>query len=78
MTGAATSESKRYVVGPEVEVGLPLGLGVEVDALYRREGYSSLFSNFAGSNYSQERANSWEFPMLLTIQIRVSADQAIG
>ncbi|MGD1094199.1 MAG: hypothetical protein ABSB35_19710 [Bryobacteraceae bacterium] len=61
----ATSESKRYAVGPEVEIGLPFGLGVEVDALYRREGYSSSFSNFAGSNYSQERANSWEFPMLL-------------
>jgi len=65
MTGAATSESKRYVVGPDVEIGLAFGLGVQVDALYRREGYSSPFSNFAGSDYSQERANSWEFPMLL-------------
>src|SRR5271170_6359332 len=47
----ATTESKRYVVGPEVEVGLPFGFGVEVDALYRRDGYSYNFSNFAGSDY---------------------------
>lgn len=67
----ATTESKRYVVGPEVEIGLPFGLGVEVDALYRREGYSLTFSNFAGSNYSQERANSWEFPMLLKYKLPV-------
>jgi hypothetical protein len=65
----ASSESKRYVVGPEVEVGLPFGLGVEVDALYRREGYSYTFSNFAGTSYSQERANSWEFPMLLKYKL---------
>jgi hypothetical protein len=46
-------------------MGLPFGLGVEVDALYRRAGSSYLFSNFAGSSYTQERANSWEFPLLL-------------
>ncbi len=40
-----------------------------MDALYRREGYSSFFSNFAGSNYSQERANSWEFPLLLKYKL---------
>jgi hypothetical protein len=61
----ATAESKRYVVGPDVEVGLPFGLGIEVDALYRREGYSYPFSNFAVNAFNQERANSWEFPILL-------------
>src|ERR1035437_6018056 len=66
LTGAgATSVSKRYVVGPALEIGLPLGFGVEVDALYRREGYQTGWGNFAYSVVSGERANSWEFPMLL-------------
>jgi len=65
LTGAgATSVSKRYVVGPALDIGLPFGLGVEVDALYRREGFQSSFSN---SIY--ERANSWEFPMLLKYKL---------
>lgn len=64
-----SSESKRYVVGPMFEVGLPLGLAVEVDALYRREGYRTTFGNFAGSSFSRERANSWEFPLLLQYKL---------
>jgi hypothetical protein len=63
------SESKRYVVGPMFEVGLPFGLAVEVDALYRREGYRTTFSNFAGSSFSRETANSWEFPLLLKYKL---------
>lgn len=67
LTGfSATSESKRYVVGPMAELGLPLGFGLEVDALYRAEGYRTAFGNFAGSFTARERANSWEFPLLLT------------
>jgi opacity protein-like surface antigen len=58
-------------VGPAFEVGLPLGLGVEVDALYRRDGYSSASGNFAGSVFNRERVNSWEFPILLSYQLRV-------
>jgi hypothetical protein len=69
VTGAATSESKRYIVGPMVEAGLPFGFGVEFDAVYRREGYRSSFSNFGGSIFSRERANSWEFPILLKYKI---------
>ena len=70
LTGAgATGVSKRYVAGPALDVGLPLGLGVEVDALYRREGYQTGFGNFAYSIFSDERANSWEFPMLLKYRL---------
>ena len=54
----ATSESKRYVVGPALNIGLPFSLGIEVDALYRREG-------FRVNGISDERANSWEFPLLI-------------
>jgi hypothetical protein len=58
-----TSESKRYVVGPELDIGLPLGLGIEADALYRREGFQS--SVLA----TGESANSWEFPLLLKYRL---------
>lgn len=72
LTGAgATSVSKRYVVGPELDIGLPFGLGVEVDALYRREGFQSSFSNDFSSSFSDERANSWEFPMLLKYRLPI-------
>jgi hypothetical protein len=70
LSGAgATSESKRYIVGPEIGIGLPFGFGLEFDALYSREGYRSSFSNFAYSADSRERANSWEFPMLLKYKL---------
>jgi hypothetical protein len=63
--GSATSESKRYVVGPMVEILLPHRLGVEVDALYRRFGYRSAAGSPFGSFAERNRGNSWEFPMLL-------------
>jgi hypothetical protein len=67
LTGqAATSVSGRYVVGPQVDIGLPLGLGIEVDALYRRQAYNSLFTPTAPFD---ERANSWEFPLLLKYRL---------
>jgi hypothetical protein len=63
---SATSESKRYVVGPMVVLGLPHGFSLEFDALYRRVGYRTSDS-FAGLVSSNERfrGNSWEFPILL-------------
>jgi len=65
IAGNATSESKRYLVGPEVELGLPFGLAVEVDGIYRREGFSSTLLAPDVSNNVNGRANSWEFPILL-------------
>ena len=58
------AESKRYIVGPAVQVDLPLHFDVEVDALYRTFGYSSAFGNFAGYAIIRERSNSWEFPLI--------------
>lgn len=55
LQGFATSESKRYLVGP----------AVEVDALYSRFGLRTTNGDFLGSAYIQSRrANSWEFPLL--------------
>src|SRR5579863_9567594 len=46
----------RYVVGPYVEVRLPAGFAVEVDALYRSFSFSSAQSSASASD--------WEFPLL--------------
>jgi outer membrane receptor protein involved in Fe transport len=62
---SATSESKRYTAGPMVEFGLPLGLSVEADALYQRQGYRSTYGSFAGTSFSRVSANAWEVPVLL-------------
>src|ERR1700685_1917835 len=68
LTGAGvTSVSKRYVVGPALDIGLPLGFGIEVDALYRREGFQGYFN----SGFVEEHANSWEFPLLLKYRLPV-------
>jgi hypothetical protein len=56
-----SSVSPRYAIGPQVDIGLPLGFGVEVDALYRHEGYN--LPQFPA--YSELYATSWEFPLLL-------------
>ena len=48
-----------------VEFGLPLGLSVEVDALYQRQGYRSSFIGRSGSSTDRVRANAWEVPVLL-------------
>jgi len=65
----AKSESKRYSVGPMLEVGLPLRLSFEFDALYRRFGFKSLFSGQLAYSTTRERANSWEFPMILKYRL---------
>jgi hypothetical protein len=66
----SNDESKRYVIGPSVEVRLPAEFAVEVDALYRRTGSSSAFytqqdpSAPIRAYYYRQRGNSWEFPIL--------------
>jgi len=64
-SGWTVSESKRYTVGPAVEVNLWRGLGVEFDALYKRVGKSEVGGDFFGDMWwSRDRSNSWEFPIL--------------
>lgn len=65
----AQSESKRYLLGPAVELALPLRFSVEVDALYHRTGFRTAFSNFGGGYQAGYRANEWEFPMLLKYRL---------
>lgn len=55
---ASTHQSKfgRWTLGPMAELDLPAGLGVEVNALYRRTGYA---------DHTGYTSGSWEFPLLL-------------
>jgi hypothetical protein len=57
----AHSEARPYTIGPSVQFNLPFSFAVEVDALYKRTGYSATTANSS----MRVRANSWEFPMLL-------------
>jgi hypothetical protein len=71
VAGAARPESRRYIVGPMIELGLPLGFAVEFEAIYHRHGYSADGFNMAQFQIDRERANSWEFPILLRYKIPV-------
>jgi hypothetical protein len=63
---AVSSEARPYTVGPMAQIALPLSFAVEVDALYKRIGYSALSTATATSGtFVRVRANSWEFPILL-------------
>lgn len=60
-----TSPTQRYIIGGVAELRLPLGLGVEFDALYRRLSYTgsgTLAGNFTTISAS---GSDWEFPLLL-------------
>ena len=63
------SSTNRYIVGPTVELRLPGGFGVEVDALYRRLHYNG--SGFVDNAFTSSRttANNWEFPLLFKYRI---------
>jgi hypothetical protein len=74
-TNQGGDESRPYIVGPSVEIRLPAGFAIEVDALYRRIGntFGSNFSSIgAGLNVvpatsfyiNRQRGNDWEFPFL--------------
>ena len=54
------SESKQYIVGPMIELHLPLGFSVEADGLYHP---LNLAITTLGSR-SVTDISSWEFPIL--------------
>ena len=50
---ASVLKTSRFTIGPTLEVRLPLGLGVQVDALYKHHSNAT------------NAVNTWEFPMLV-------------
>jgi hypothetical protein len=63
--GDISSESKRYIVGPRVDVHLSKGFFIEGEALYRTLGFTTYDVSGGINEITRERANSWEFPVLL-------------
>jgi len=59
------SETKRYIIGPTVELRLPAGLSVEFDALYRRFNYDYNTSVLDILTNNRTTGNAWEFPLML-------------
>lgn len=64
-----TSSTNRYIVGPTAELRLPLGLGVEFDALYRRLHYDGQSFSIDTFSTSRTTGNLWEFPLLLKYRL---------
>jgi opacity protein-like surface antigen len=55
------SNTKQYIAGADLEVRLPFGLGIELDALYHPLSYSGA----SGTSSESVTAHSFEFPLLL-------------
>jgi hypothetical protein len=72
LTGDLGDESKRYIVGPWVDLRLPFRFSLEVDALYQRSGYSASYANPLEATFTRERDDSWEFPVLAKYHMPVS------
>lgn len=56
--------TSRYIIGPTVELRLPFGFGVELDALYRHLNYTSSGNLVDVIVNSKTTGNAWEFPLL--------------
>jgi hypothetical protein len=63
--GNFQSDTKRYIMGPMIELRLPAGFAVEGDALYTRVNLSGPLSAVGSVFGSVLDTNSWEFPVLL-------------
>jgi hypothetical protein len=59
------TNNKYWTLGPELDVNLPFGLGIEVDALYRRLNFESTTSVPSLIAHAATTANAWDFPLLL-------------
>ncbi len=59
------SNTKRYIIGPMVQLDLPAGLAVEFDALYRRFNYESDVGLVDVFTNRRTTGNAWEFPLLV-------------
>lgn len=63
--GNYQSDTKRYIVGPMLELRLPAGFAIEGDALYTKVNLSGPLSAVGSIAGSLVDTNSWEFPVLL-------------
>jgi len=64
VSGVTSTTTNRYLVGPEVELRLPFGFGVEFDVLYRHFDYTNVTASAAGAVTSFGHSGDWEFPLV--------------
>lgn len=57
-----SSTTDRYIVGPELELNLPAGFGIEFDALYRHYNFQG--SGFVSGTTTTTNTGAWEFPLV--------------
>jgi hypothetical protein len=62
--GDSTTKTDHYLIGPDVELRLPLGLSVEFDALYRHFSYTNLLGSAVAGVSSVGSSGNWEFPLV--------------
>jgi len=63
--GSASTNTNRYLIGPEAELRLPFGLSFEIDALYRHFSYTSVLGGPTTNTVtSTGSAGNWEFPVV--------------
>lgn len=60
-SGVLNSTTNRYIVGPELELNLPWGFGVEFDAMYRHYNFQGFGTSGEATRTS---TGAWEFPLL--------------
>jgi len=65
VNGTTSSTTNRYLVGVTAELHLPLGLGVEGDAIYRHFDYQNIIGSTTSAATTTGSAGNWEFPLLL-------------
>jgi len=58
-----------YLLGATAEIHFPLRLSVEVDAIYKRTGFSTDSGYLSYSFSNRVTANQWEFPVLAKYEI---------
>lgn len=74
------STSKSYVIGPSVEVELPLNLSVEADALYHPLHFTNAirFPNGTLNSVSPATVVTWEFPILAKYRFPLPLVKSFG
>lgn len=60
--GVLNSTTNRYIVGPELELNLPAGFGIEFDAMYRHYNFQGF--GVSGQANTTTSTGAWEFPLL--------------
>jgi hypothetical protein len=69
------SNSKRYIVGPSVDLELPFNFAFEANALYSRLGNTLYIPSVANEFYIRTIADSWTFPLLVKYRLPLERAQ---